>query len=444
MDDSLRLRVGRPGSWLTTRPLIFTLAAMLLLSSPAVGSDPSKPQILPDDHPNKNDPLLTWALQKGGYWNPKQYIGIQDADIGLNGVLALDNIEEDELLVEIPWDAVITPLSYGPDATDEEQPNAKDPSLGGEKLHPGDARFFNCDTVQRLHDELESDQSQYAPYVSALRQTARDHYDLLPAHWSKAGQTLLAQVLGTDQNDSESVLPPLPPDDIFLSDFAWKPACEKVDKNATLLVMTHGEEFGMVPITDRYNSRGGSHEGAYFSMAGDTDNPVALEIRASRDLEKGEPITTAYYDDSPMGVPELLRDYGYIEPFPQKYIFHSQNLAFVLSEVDDEEEGDDGDERLEVHWLETIPGVRGKRYMHPKKGTTPPRQLYKALSYLHRHYDRLMAICPSLSNISETTAASKHELDMTLRYCNTMLTALEVALSDLDILPGEQEAGDEL
>ena len=77
---------------------------------------------------------------------------------------------------------------------------------------------------------------------------------------------------------------------------------------ATLLVMTHGEGFGMVPITDRYNSRGGKYTGAYFMYGGNVTSNIAVEIRANRDLTAGEPITTEYYEDIPNGVPELLRD----------------------------------------------------------------------------------------------------------------------------------------
>ena len=258
-------------------------------------------------------------------------------------------------------------------------------------------------------------------------------------------------------------------------------------KEAVLLVMTHGEDFGMVPITDKYNSRSGPYEGAYFETAGDLHNKVALEIRASRDLEAGEPITTSYYVDEAMGVPELLRDYGYIEPYPQKYIFHSQNVAFVVMDEDDDEyddddeeaeeeqeKGDDDDEgegdktketdtiynrpssssttpNLKVKWLQSIPGVR-KRYMHPKQKTRPG-QLYKALSYLHRHYDRLVALCPRLSSSHSSSvfpSVTDHELRTTIQFCNAMLAALHAALVDLDILTlnGEDQdlarSGDEL
>jgi hypothetical protein len=409
-------------------------------------------QVLPPNHPNSDDEVLNWVLQKGGYWNPKQYVGLQDPKIGLRGVLAREHISEDEVLVKIPWDAVITPFyerrNDGRDGVSKTTTSPIwDESLGGSTLHPHDRRFANCDMAIRLQEELTTiEESPYAIYVSELQKTAQEHYNLLPAHWSQGGQDLLSTVLGIQKDDeTRQVLQALPPIDMFYDEFPWKSTCERLtSKDAVLMVMTHGEEFGMVPVTDKYNSRGGSHEGAYFRHAGSTNTNVALEIRASRDLEPGEPITTTYYGDEPMGMPELLRDYGYIESYPQKFVFQSQNIAFVVTDEDEEDDEDDesnfsSTRKLRVKWLRDL---YGRRYMHPKqirRGT--PGQLYKALSYLHGHYNRLVNICPNLSSSvndqqpHQYGLPSDHEFQTTVRFCYSMLKGLEAALFDLDILP---------
>ena len=458
-------------------------------------------QSLPSNHPNSDDLLLKWLLDKGGYWNPKQYIGRSDPS-GLRGVIAGEFIEDDEVLVEIPWEAVITPFHYKKDQDgnqDEGSTTPKDTtnwdeSLGGSILHPHDRRFANCDIAVKLNEELSKIQtrqedgdgddgndnissSDYGPYVSELQKTVQDHYDLLPAHWSKHGQQLLSNVLGISEHDDRTngndgqILPPLPPHDMFFEKFPWKSTCEQVSsKEAVLLVMTHGEEFGMVPVTDKYNSRGGKYEGAYFKHSGNPERTVALQIRASRDLEPNESITTTYYDDEPMGVPELLRDYGYIEPYPQKFIFHFQNIGFIVSEEeqddddDNDVEGDNefkGKRLLKIEWLDRF---SGRRYIHPKKqtrteGRAPTNtvgELYHALSYLHRQYDRLVNVCPTLETVKaeknskeesneqqqDGRPLSEHEISMTTRFCSTMLRALEAALVDLDIIEIDDGSND--
>ena len=46
----------------------------------------------------------------------------------------------------------------------------------------------------------------------------------------------------------------------------------------------------MVPLTDKFNNRGGNWTGAYFGNR--TDEVIGLEILAARDLKAGEQVYT--------------------------------------------------------------------------------------------------------------------------------------------------------
>jgi hypothetical protein len=368
-------------------------------------------------HATTNDLLLQWVLEQGGYWNPKQELDYDES--GVLGVFATEAIKADEVLAQIPWTVVIAAGL-----------TSDDPS-----------RFESCDTVQLLKQEFEKGHdSNYSAYTTALKETAQVHRRLLPAYWSPKGQDLLRIIL----NDT------LPPNDMFMVNVEWKKECEMIDEVATLLVMTHGEDFGMIPVTDRYNSRGGDYVGAYFSKEANRSDTFAVEVSAWRDLEPGEQIYT-HYDYDQTGTPELLRDYGFVEVYPQRYIFHEQRIAFIV-DVDDDEEN------LEVYWLHRI---RDMYYMHPHR--TPMFHVATAVAFLEQEHQRLeQDACPGVRSLINGTATAtktdqegptEHELNTAFHFCHEMMEAIKAALLDVGRLSpkrhlehdcGEDEGCDEL
>jgi hypothetical protein len=348
-----------------------------------------------------NEKLIEWLRSKGGYWNPRQTLTSQD---GLFGVFANEHINENEILASIPWSCTIT-LEEDDDDTEE----AED-------------RFKNCDMVQTLADEIsKGNESTYALYVQGLVDTAKEHSRLLPSYWSQQGKDLLLKIIDNGT---------LPPDNILIENDEWKKKCEKINKDTTLLVMTHGENFGMVPITDKYNSRSGNWTGAYFSIEGggygDKEN-VALEIRAYRDLEANEQIFTNYKDYGQIGTPELLRDYGFVEFYPQTWIFHKQQIAFDIIEPKIGE--------LEIYWKRR--GL-GKRYNDPGERTVKflREQLQRLEQDIHPVIEQSRTIVgvesenesPSSSS-SSSTSLSEHEFQVINRFYNDLTIALRLAIT---------------
>ena len=352
-----------------------------------------------------NEELIEWLRSKGGYWNPKQTLTSRD---GLFGVFANEQINKDEILASIPWSCTITLEEEEEEEEDDDTEEAKD-------------RFENCGMVQTLADEIsKGNKSSYALYVQGLVDTAKEHSRLLPSYWSQQGKDLLLKITGNGT---------LPPDNILNENDEWKEKCEKINKDTTLLVMTHGEDFGMVPITDKYNSRSGKWTGAYFSIEGggygDKEN-VALEIRAYRDLEPNEQIFTDYKDYGQIGTPELLRDYGFVEFYPQTWIFHEQQIAFDVIEPKIGE--------LEIDWKRR---VLGKRYNDPGERTVKflREQLQRLEQDVHSviEQSRRMVLVESenesSSSSSSSTSLSEHEFQVIDRFYNDLTTALRLAIT---------------
>eukprot|EP00546_Thalassionema_frauenfeldii_P020721 CAMPEP_0178896642 /NCGR_PEP_ID=MMETSP0786-20121207/1294_1 /TAXON_ID=186022 /ORGANISM="Thalassionema frauenfeldii, Strain CCMP 1798" /LENGTH=353 /DNA_ID=CAMNT_0020567083 /DNA_START=76 /DNA_END=1134 /DNA_ORIENTATION=+ len=339
--------------------------------------------------------LIDWVRSKGGYWNPKQELRSED---GLYGVFSTQDINEGEILASIPWSSVI------------EVPFRKD-------------RFDNCDIVERLAKEMEKgDESNYSLYVQELVQTAKQHSKLLPSYWTAQGQELLLKIIGN------GALPPLDP---FLLKNKWKQSCEHISKEATLLVLTHGESFGMVPITDKYNSRGGNYTGAFFSIEGQDE--LALEIRAYRNVKAGEQIFTDYRDYGKVGTAELLRDYGFIEFYPQRWIFPDQEIAFDIIRK----------KKMTVHWRRRV-----MQYTFKSPIRENAQFQENTLQFLNGQLERLETdIHPILMQHLEARSLPELESEIIHKFYTDLTIALQLAINDIKtkIVQKESEnSGEEL
>ncbi|VEU36424.1 unnamed protein product [Pseudo-nitzschia multistriata] len=396
------------------------IAALLLLSQllPRGIVADSKGSVF--DKKENEEKLIEWIRSRGGYWNPGQELRYDETVPGLYGVFASEPIERHAVLAKIPWECVIYP-------DDEDESEDQD--------HP-DRFDENCRMVQRLADELQTERdagaggvvrSDFSHYVEGLIQTATEHSKLLPAHWSEGGKKLLSRVLFDDDETGEPVQV-LPPEDVFWIHDDWKHRCEaRVDPVATLLVTTHGEDFGMVPLTDKFNSRGGNWTGAFFSVE-NGDGPIALEIRALRDLAAGEQIYTDYHDYGQIGTPELLRDYGFVEAYPQRWIFHHHGIAFDVLEKHGPRDAGGGDDRFQIEWHDRINSVR---YVGKPSSS--------GVEILRRHLDRLdQTVVPALEAAAapETKDAfgrpTELERETVLRFCHDLASALELAIRDAE------------
>jgi hypothetical protein len=324
--------------------------------------------------------LLKWVRAEGGFFHHK--LELRSDENGLFGVFAAQDIRKNELLASIPWSCIL----YSENS---------------------DHRFQNCEVVELLEEELHKDAP--SPYAQSLKKTARDHASLLPTNWSKKGKELFLKVTGNGT---------LPPEDPFFDDFEWKHQCEKVSQDATLLVMTHGEDFGMVPLTDKFNNRAGNWTGAFFDTD-PTDEVTGLRVFALRDIRAGEQVYTHYKDYGEIGTPELLIDYGFVEMYPQRYILPEWEVAFEVSERDDGS--------LHVTWLSNVMDVN---YDDPDEETA---------AFLWQQVTRLSSVFDDLKRISseEGESVPENELQIVTQFCRDYLTALSLAVEDITTCPSD-------
>ena len=390
--------------------------------------------------------LIQFVEQHGGYINPKQeyrYEDIYDPTNSIFGVFASADIERGEVLAYIPPSVIISPHKSDGNGNGEEKDYDHD-EIPNYMLPK---RFDNCDTVKLLNEELAKGESSsfYAPYIKALKKTSKEHSRVLPSYWSTRGkQLLLKLLLSTTTSTSTSNIESfgdttrtsrtstaaslLPPYDPFLFNLQWKHQCEPYSKEATLLVLTHGEDIGMVPLTDKYNSRGGNYTGAIFTRATPT---FGLEIRAYRNLKRGEQIFTDYRDYGQIGTPELVRDYGFVELYPQRYIFPHQSIAFDI--LADKVNGNG-----ETTKFIPLHNIFGKQYHNDPQALLSfgvhinklKLFLYKDLRIArHEYHENQDRNDRDRDGDGGVNGITKHELDVLEDYCSDLIVAMTHAVN---------------
>ena len=382
--------------------------------------------------------LIQFVEKHGGYINPKQeyrHEDIYNPEDSIFGVFATQDIERGEVLAYIPPSVILSPH------------NKNNKNQDGDHYHENEIpnhllpkRFDNCDTVKLLSEELEKGETSfYAPYMAALKKTAQEHSRVLPAYWSTQGKQLLLKLLSTTTTSASTSISSassaslvLPPYDPFLFNLPWKQQCETVNKEATLLVLTHGEDIGMVPLTDKYNSRGGNYTGAIFTIATPS---FGLEIRAFRNLKKGEQIFTDYRDYGQIGTPELVRDYGFVELYPQRYIFPQQSVAFAI--IADKVNGNG-----ETTKFIPLHNIFGKQYRNDPHALLSFGShinklklfLYNDLRQARQEYHELIDRSSVDNNDKDGDddddhSITKHELDVLEDYCSDLIVAMMHAVN---------------
>ena len=130
-------------------------------------------------------------------------------------------------------------------------------------------------------------------------------------------------------------------------------------------LITRGDDDTLTPVYDMYNHRNGEK---WLNTSPKMVEEKRHEMYASQDIEKGEEIYLSYnqcldcynrhYD---YGTPEIFRDYGFVEQYPQRWIFPREEIAF---DIDEHENG-----KLEIVWLDqSVHEKFGKLYRSYRLG----------------------------------------------------------------------------
>ena len=303
-----------------------------------------------------------------------------------------------------------------------------------------------CGTVRNIahhlslvdvHDEENDDDSDsdsvspYAPYMKYLLHTQSP--DILPSAWSDDGKELLEQLIrGDDDENDESepiVLPPDYPTEWLTDD--WAQECDGSDdpneEFAALLVISRSWDDLMIPIYDIMNHDNERVNTAMNNVRGNRGD--ALSVTSSKVIKKGEQIYTTYNmcvdcaeRMASYGTPEILRDYGFVEGYPQTYVFHNIDLSFRVNEVADADAGDDSDNGKKVVLTEWIEGGQ-----HIDEEVV--EELREHLSAIGDRKELLL----SSREDSEYGDIPDHEWNTLVQFANNMSKALQAAIDSADV-----------
>lgn len=282
---------------------------------------------------NIQNDLISWVRSKGGSFSDKLEIRRVDPDdpTSYMGVFAREPIEAKESLFVIPRDCFIHVF----DTAETRQTNSNNDETTYETYNAD-----LCKLANKLMREMKlGEKSEYAPYVAYL-QTQKPGQ--LPVNWSPQGKDLLRKV----------AFPGSPIVDWIDWNFRSEAnACIASEKNSSdeisfeehMIEMTIQRCFdiALIPIWDMVNHDNGRINTENDSMY----DEEGMKVRALRKLEKGEELFASYdlcLDCKDLveywGTPEILKDFGFVENYPHRWVFWEQEIWIEVSEEEEEEE----------------------------------------------------------------------------------------------------------
>jgi len=319
--------------------------------------------------------LVAWLKEEEGFFSPKLEMRRMDPEdpTSFFGMYAKGDFKEGDLMIRVPTDLI---LNSGEDEDEE-------------------VRALNCGLAFNLAEQINlKDDSPYAPYINYLLDTQPP--GMLPSAWSAQGKRLLTSVLGGTGRGSASLPPAYP---LSWVEDDWLDLCDgtkdATSEYAALLVVQRAWDDILIPVFDMMSHRNGEW---LNTMSNEVHDGEPIKVRAKRDIKAGEQIYTTYNhcEDcgnryTTYGTPEILRDYGFIEQFPQTWIFHDQEVGFridqnedgVVSLVEWVEEEPDEDEMVEMQELLEQVGETKKKYLASKKANVPDNEWQLITDYMN-------------------------------------------------------------
>jgi hypothetical protein len=399
------------------------------------------------------DRLIEWVENaEHGVWNHDK-IEIRRPNVpGAEylGVFAKADIEQNELLMQIPRERYIHIMDHAlpMDVDDEEE-------------HMVNYRTNICRLATALQKEMlayeeqdpsSSSSSPYGPYLAYLQQQSKGQ---LPVRWSAAGKDRLRQIL--PELDREDVVDWIglhygfctsPPPSSSSSDNnnsessnneTTEPPAMAVDKDIIALTVQRCYDVALIPLWDMVNHDNGKANVDTSSWY----DPHGIKVFASRPILAGEEILATYdlcrdcgdieaLDD---GTTEIFRDFGFVEPYPQRWTWADHGVWFEVHQ--DEEQP----EQLSIRWDDHHGGGGTSLSDRPDRHTFGPAQ-GPGLDLLRRELDRLRQWeddnmdtvdgCNNNNNIhnnGEAMSIPAHECYFIQQYHNAIRTALPLAIA---------------
>mmetsp|Transcript_3074 Transcript_3074/g.6631 ORF Transcript_3074/g.6631 Transcript_3074/m.6631 type:complete len:371 (+) Transcript_3074:229-1341(+) len=265
----------------------------------------------------RHDQIVTWVRSKGGSFSEKVEIRRVDTSDPKSywGVFAKEDIAAKEDLFNIPTECYIHIFDIAEDMNVEED---DEPYLKNA-----------CKLAHKLKEEMKlGEKSEYAPYIAYLK-TQRPGQ--LPANWSKEGKDILRKV----------AIPNSPMVDWIDWHFKEKNCIgnDSFEEHMVEMTIQRSYDTALIPIWDMVN-----HDNGRINTENDTMyHKDGMKVRAARNLKAGEEIFASYdscldcYDiNSYWGTPEILKDFGFVENYPHRWVFNDPAIWFEIYEHDGE------------------------------------------------------------------------------------------------------------
>lgn len=364
--------------------------------------------------------LVTWIKETaGGSVNSKLELR-QEEPFSRYGWFASEEIAEGEVLMTIPRSIIVRPdpLQVGDRVGVIDENNgdlfvATIETVEGEtasvvfddgktEKHKLDGldHYRYCGITKKLIQEFKlGDQSHYAPYIHYLQSLPTGQ---LPDAWSQRGKDMLKEITGD-----------LPPAWLLYHIDDWHKGCkgttDAVDEHALLTVIQREFDEFLIPGYDMLNHRNGIWPNVHSTRVREGD---VVEVRSSRIIYAGEQLYTTYSQcedcegrSTNYGTPEIFRDYGFVEQFPQRWVFQKQDFGFDVDENEDLE--------LVVEWMEAYP--------YPDE---------ENLDFLRDELDRLKDVEDQIKE--GVVGVPEREMALLGEYLDSVIVAIDAALADHD------------
>mmetsp|Transcript_4056 Transcript_4056/g.7779 ORF Transcript_4056/g.7779 Transcript_4056/m.7779 type:complete len:396 (-) Transcript_4056:185-1372(-) len=330
--------------------------------------------------------MIKWAQSEGGTVNDKVEIRRMDPEDVSSpyGVFAKESIKESETIMIIPKHCYI----MIDDAED------MDVEYGWQDAYNKNL----CKLSHRLMDEMRlGEESKYAPYISYLK---TQKVGQLPANWSAGGKRILRELY---PEGSQVV-------DWIDQNFKDKKCIGDDPFESHMVEMTVQRCFdiALIPVWDMVNHDNGNINVATGSYL---DEP-GIKVWASKDIQSGEEIYATYdkcvdcYDIQLIwGTGEILKDFGFVEAYPHRYVYEEEDIWFEVCKNENNE--------LSIKWDSS-----GEYGMITEEG----------VEFLEDELERIEKVGKRLLNKENVDDVPYHEWRIIQAYYDTLITDLEFAI----------------
>ena len=313
------------------------------------------------------------------------------------GVFAKADLEAKEVIMQVPRECYIEVFDHAKEV----------------KMDSMEALYdYLCLLAEKTTKEMKrGEESDVAPYVKYLNQQSRNQ---IPAVWSKKGKDMLRDLLpdGSDGVD-------------WIADNFQKCSGMNLDDpfEVHVIALTKQRSFdsAMIPLYDMINHDNGQINTENTPISSES----GIEVRASKPIKAGEEIFASYdrcldcQDVSNYwGTPEILRDFGFVERYPRRFVAYDEDLWFEIWE------GPGGEK--EVRWDDYGLSDEEKQY-YRSYGLLYGSPDDKGIKYMKDELQRINALPPN--KISDCPAnMPPNECKTTLQYKEAVIEGFALAI----------------